>query len=86
MKKLEGQQAEVIKSIINVGETIFEIDGIRNEISAISEQDIRRTTVKEDVERDSELRGILIQAKKDINNGNYYTSDEMREMIRRGEI
>jgi hypothetical protein len=86
MKKLEGRQAEVIKGIINEGETIFEIDGIRYEISAISEKDIRRTTVKEDVENDSELMDILLQAKRDIQEGNHYTSEEMREMIRRGDV
>ncbi len=86
MKKLEGQQAEVIKGIINEGETIFEIDGSRYEISVISRKDLRRTSVKEDVENDSELMDILMQAKRNIQDGKYNTSEEMREMIRRGEI
>lgn len=86
MKKLEGHQAEVIKGIINEGETIFEIDGKRYEISAISDKDIKRTTVKEDVENDSELMDILMQAKRDIQEGNYFTSEEMRDMVRRGDI
>jgi hypothetical protein len=86
MKKLEGQQAEVIKGIINEGETIFEIEGSRYEITVISKKDLRRTTVKEDVENDSELMDILMQAKRNIQDGNYNRSEEMREMIRRGEI
>lgn len=86
MRKLEGQQAELIKGIINEGETIFEIDGSRYEISVISKRDLRRTTVKEDVENDSELMDILMQAKRNIQDGNYNTSEEMREMILRGEI
>ncbi|MEX1031170.1 MAG: hypothetical protein WDZ91_14170 [Paenibacillaceae bacterium] len=86
MKKLEGQQAEVIKGIINEGETIFELEGNRYEISVISKKDLRSTTVKEDVENDPELMDILLQAKRNIQDGKYHTSDEMREMIRRGEI
>ncbi|MFD0958358.1 hypothetical protein [Paenibacillus chungangensis] len=86
MKKLEGHQADVIEGIMNDGETIFEIKGVRYEISTISEKDMRNTTVKEDVESDPELMEILMQAKRDIQSGNYYTSDEMREMIRRGDL
>lgn len=86
MKKLEGHQAEVIKGIINEGETIFELEGSRYEISVISKKDLRSTTVKEDVENDPELMDILLQAKRNIQDGNYHTSEEMREMIRRGEI
>jgi hypothetical protein len=86
MKKLEGYQAEVIKGIINEGETIFEIDGKLYEISVISWKDIRSTTVKEDVENDPELMDILIKAKRDIQEGNFYTSEEIRDMIRRGEL
>jgi len=86
VKKLEGHQAEVIKGMINEGQTIFEIEGRRYEISAISEKDLRNTTVKEDVESNTELMDVLMQAKRDIQEGNYYTSEEMREMIRKGEI
>lgn len=86
MKKLEGHHANAIKAIIDEGETIFEIEGKRYEISVISEKDIRSTTVSEDMENDSELMNILMQAKRDIQEGNYYTTDEMREMIRRGDL
>jgi hypothetical protein len=86
MKRLEGHQAEVLKGIMNDGETIFEIDGRRYEISVISGKDLRGTTVKDDVESDPELMEILMQAKKDIQSASNYNSDEMREMIRRGDL
>ncbi|UJL46944.1 hypothetical protein KFZ58_03065 [Virgibacillus sp. NKC19-16] len=38
------------------------------------------TKVEEDVEDDTALKESLLQAKKDIEE-NYFTSDEMREMI-----
>lgn len=86
MKKLKGMQAEFIKDIVREGETIFEIEGNQYEISEISKKDLRITTVKEDVENDSELMDILMQAKRDIQDKNYNTSEDMRKMIRRGEI
>jgi len=86
MKELKGQQAEAIKEIINNGDHIFEIEGKQYEISIVSEKDLRRTTVKEDVVNDPKLMEILKQAKRDIQNENYYTSEEMRELIREGKI
>lgn len=86
MKELKGQQAETIKEIINNGDYIFEIEGKRYEISIVSEKDLRRTTVKEDVVNDPQLMEILKQAKRDIQDEDYYTSEEMRELIREGKI
>jgi hypothetical protein len=86
MKKLEGKQAEVIMGILNDGETLFELEGKRYEISIIPDKVFSSTTIEEDIENDSELMDILLQAKKDIQNKNYYSSEEMREMIRRGEV
>ena len=58
--------AEVIKEIICEGESIFEIDGKKYFLSLIEEPE---TTVKEDVESDPELKQKLLQAKKDILEG-----------------
>ncbi|MCD9020860.1 hypothetical protein [Cohnella silvisoli] len=85
MRKLKEQQIELLKLIIDDGDTTFEIDGTKYEICVIAENDIFRTSVVEDMESNSELKDVLIQAKKDIKEGNYYSSEEMKDMIRRGE-
>jgi len=85
MKKLKEQQIELLKLIIDDGDTTFEIDGTKYEICVIAENDIFRTSVVEDMENNQELKDILTQAKKDIKEGNYYSSEEMKDMIRRGE-
>ncbi len=83
MKKLHGYAAEVIKEIIYEGESIFEIDGKRYFLSLIDEPE---TTVKEDVANDPELKQKLLQAKKDILEGNVFSTDEVLEMIEQGEL
>lgn len=47
---------------------------------------VNGTTVAEDVEKDPELKQKLCRSKNDIEEGNYFTADEMREMIRSGKI
>ncbi|MEH7885093.1 hypothetical protein V7654_12325 [Bacillus sp. JJ1609] len=83
MKKLNGYAAEVIKEMICEGESIFEIDGKKYFLSLIDEPEI---TVKEDVERDPDLKQKLLQAKKDILEGNVFSTDEILEMIEQGEL
>ncbi|WP_161783092.1 hypothetical protein [Pontibacillus yanchengensis] len=53
---------------------------------AIDNKDDSETTVAEDVEKDPELKHRLLQAKKDIIEDNSYTSEEMRELIRSGQV
>ncbi|WP_100009882.1 hypothetical protein [Lentibacillus sediminis] len=43
-------------------------------------------TVEDDIEEDPELKQKLLQAKEDKEDGNYYTSAEMREMLRSGRM
>jgi hypothetical protein len=86
VRKLKAHQVEVLKVMINEGETVFEIDGTQYEICIVAENDIPITTSSEDIEKDSELGGILLQAKQDIKAKNYFSSEEMREMILRGEL
>jgi hypothetical protein len=83
MKKLNGYAAEVIKEIIHEGGSVFEIDGKRYYLSLIEEPE---TTVKEDVEIDSELKQKLLQAKKDISEGKIYSTDDVLEKIEQGEL
>jgi hypothetical protein len=83
MKKLNGYAAEVIKEMICEGESIFEIDGKRYFLSLIDEPE---STVREDVEHDPELKQKLMQAKKDILEGNVFSTDEVLEMIEQGEL
>lgn len=83
MKKLKGYAAEVIKDIIREGDSIFEIDGRKYYLSIIEESE---TTLKEDVEQDTELKQKLLQAKKDILEGKVYSTEEILEMIQQGEL
>lgn len=83
MKKLNGYAAEVIKQMIHEGESTFEIDGKRYYLSLIEEPE---TTVKEDVELDPKLKQKLLQAKKDITEGNVFSTDEVLKMIEQGEL
>jgi hypothetical protein len=83
MKKLNGYAAEVIKQMIREGESIFEIDGKRYSLSLIEQPE---TTISEDIEFDHELKQKLLQAKKDISEGNVFSTDEVLEMIEQGEV
>ncbi|UFT99402.1 hypothetical protein KO561_19910 [Radiobacillus kanasensis] len=80
MKKIDAQAAKVLAE-----DQSFELNGRKYKIVAIDNKHDYVTTVAEDVERDPELKRKLLQAKKDIEEGNYYTSEEMREMIRSGQ-
>lgn len=86
MKKVDGQAAKVIEDIIQDKDQSFEFNGRLYKIVAIDNRNDIETTVAEDVEKDPELKQKLLQAKKDIEEGNYFTSEEMREMIRSGQI
>ncbi|GAA0339123.1 hypothetical protein GCM10008967_31760 [Bacillus carboniphilus] len=83
MKKLDGYAAELIKDIIRDGEAVFEVDGKKYYLTQIEDAE---TTVKEDVEADSELKQKLLQAKKDILDGKIYSTDAVLEMIDQGEL
>jgi hypothetical protein len=83
VEKLNGYAAEVIKEMIHEGESVFEIDGKRYYLSLIEEP---KTTVNEDVELDPELKQKLLEAKKDIVEGNLFSTDEVLEMIDQGEL
>lgn len=83
MKKLNGYAAEVMRDIISEGESTFEIDGKKYHLTLVEEQE---TTIKEDVERYPELKQKLLQAKKDILDGKVYSTDEVLEMIKKGEV
>ena len=83
MKKLDGYAAEILKEIVREGESIFEIDGKKYFLSLIEEPS---TTVREDVEANPELKQKLLQAKKDILEGNVFSTDKVLEMIDQGEI
>lgn len=83
MKKLNGYAAEVMKEIVREGESVFEIDGKKYLVSLMEEPE---TTVKEDVEYSPELKQKLLQAKKDITEGNIFSTDEILEMIEQGDL
>ncbi|WP_373893284.1 hypothetical protein [Virgibacillus sp. CBA3643] len=83
MKKLKGHIAEVMKGIINDGDSVIEIDGKKYYLFLTEEPE---TTVTEDVEADPELKQKLLQAKKDILDGKTYTTEEVIEMIDQGEV
>lgn len=86
MKKVDAQAAKVLEDIFQEKDQSFELNGRKYKIVAIDNNDEFETTVAEDVERDPELKRKLLQAKQDIEQGNYFTSEEMREMIRSGQV
>jgi hypothetical protein len=86
MKKVDAKAAKVLEDIFQDKDQSFELNGRKYKIVAIDNKDDVETTVAEDVERDPELKRKLLQAKKDIEEGNYFTSEEMREMIRSGQV
>lgn len=83
MKKLDGYQVDVLKEIIREGETVFEIDGKKYSLSLLEEP---VTTVIEDVDKDPTLKLKLLQAKRDIKEGNVYATDKILKMIDQGEL
>lgn len=86
MKKVDGQATKVLEDIIQDKDQSFEFKGQQYKIVAIDNKSDLETTITEDVEKDPELKQKLLQSKKDIEEGNYFTSEEMREMIRSGQI
>ncbi|KGP74512.1 hypothetical protein [Pontibacillus yanchengensis] len=86
MKKVDAQAAKVLEEIVQDKDQSFELNGQKYKIVAIDNKDDSETTVAEDVEKDQELKRILLQAKKDIKEGNSCTSEEMRELIRSGQV
>lgn len=86
MKKVDAQAAKVLEEIFQDKDQSFELNGQKYKIVATGNKDEFETTVAEDVEKDQELKRKLLQAKKDIKEENYYTSEEMRELIRTGQV
>lgn len=86
MKKIDGQAAKILEDIIQDKDQSFEFKGQQYKIVAIDNKSDLETTITEDVEKDPELKQKLLQSKKDIEEGNYFTSEKMREMIRSGQI
>lgn len=83
MRKLDGYAAELIKDIIDDGESVIEVDGKMYHLTLIEEPE---TTVREDVETDPALKQKLLQAKKDIMDGNVHSTKDVLEMIEQGDI
>lgn len=86
MKKVDAQAAKILEEIFQDEDQSFELKGRKYKIVAIDNKGEFETTVAEDVDRDPELKRKLLKAKKDIEEGNYFTSEEMREMIRSGQV
>ena len=83
MRKLDGYEAELIKSIIHDEESVIELDGKKYHLTLIEKPE---STVKEDVDADPKLKQKLLQAKKDILNGKVYSTEDVLEMIEQGEL
>lgn len=72
MKKIDGEAARVLADILQEKDPSFEFNGQQYKIVAIdNKDDDLGTTVAEDVEKNPELKQKLLQAKKDIEEGNY---------------
>lgn len=81
MFKLNDEEAKLIRSWINEKESVVEVDGEKYLVTI----DRIESTVREDVEADPELKQSILRAKRDVAEGNVYTTEELLEMIENGE-
>lgn len=81
LKKLVGTDAELFKALMNNKEdTVIDIEGQKYIVKPIQNE------VHEEIEADIELKKIILQSKKDISVGHVLSTDEVLEVIERGEI
>ncbi|AXF55154.1 hypothetical protein [Salicibibacter kimchii] len=79
-KKLEGTEA--IKDVLNENEDmVIDIKGKKFLIHPI-----KKNEVQKEIENNTELQKMIERADQDIAAGNVFTTEEMLESIRRGEI
>jgi hypothetical protein len=81
LKKLEGTQAELFKAWFHDHEdTIVDIEGKHYLVKPL------KNIVQEEIESDSELKELIRQAKKDIANGEVYSTGDIIEAIEKGQL
>lgn len=79
-KKIEG--TETIRNVINENEdTVIDIEGKKFLIHPIEKNEVRK-----EIEDNPELQKMIERADQDIATGNVFTTEEMLESIRHGEI
>ncbi|TFJ92416.1 hypothetical protein [Lentibacillus salicampi] len=79
INRLPGRNiCEIMKGIINDGESVYEIDGKRYRFDHTEEP---VTPVKENIKADPELRQKSLRPKQDIADGRVYATDEVMKMI-----
>ncbi|WP_134701018.1 hypothetical protein [Ammoniphilus sp. YIM 78166] len=80
-KKIVGSDAEVFKQWLEQDEnTVIDLDGKLYLVRPL------KNDVQEEIESDPELKKIIQHAKKDIENGDLYLTDDILDAIERGEI
>lgn len=79
LKKLEGNNAELFKTWFHDNnDTIVDIEGKHYLIKPLENM------VQEEIESDTELKTLIMQAKEDIFNGVVYSTDDIIEAIEKG--
>ncbi|TLS54122.1 hypothetical protein FE782_01895 [Paenibacillus antri] len=81
LKKLEGNDAELFKEwIYEHKDTIVDVEGKHYLVKPLS------NIVQEEIESDSELKALIMQAKRDIAEGTLYSTDDLIEAIEKGQL
>lgn len=81
LKKLEGNHAELFKTwILDDEDTIVDIEGKHYLVKPL------KNIIQEEIESDSELKAIITQAKRDIDNEELYSTDDLIEAIEKGQL
>ncbi|MBP1988721.1 hypothetical protein [Paenibacillus eucommiae] len=81
IKKLDETSAELFKTWLHDSEsTILDVEGKRYLIQPL------QNIVQEEIESDPELKQLILQAKKDIANGNVFSTEDILEAIENGDI
>lgn len=81
IRKLDGTNAKLFKTWFHDNEnTIVDIEGKHYLIKPL------QNVVQEEIESDPELKMLIMQAKENIFNGEVYTTEEMVNAIKNGEL
>jgi hypothetical protein len=81
LKKLEGTNAELFKTWVHDNkDTIVDIEGKHYLVKPI------KNIVQEEIESDNELKELIQQAKKDIANGEVYSTDQIMDAIEKDQL
>lgn len=85
-KRLYGKDAAFFQSLIreNNEDTVVDVNNTRYVIRSLENDN--SNSVQEDIESNQDLKQMIKESKKDIQGGHLFSSEEVLDMIERGEI